>query len=216
MAPQTLIKTVQTINLNRKENKQIKTVILVTGSPGVGKTSVSHTLASKLDARYISITELVKKEGLFTSIDNERKTLVADTKKLQERLTKILSASEGTIIIEGHYSVDVVPEKDVHAVFVLRRDPNEQKRVLEKRGYAEKKVWENLASEILDVCLLDALSACGTDKVCEIDVSGKTVEAVVKDMILVLEKKRGCMSGVVDWLGKLEKTGQLEEFLRKF
>ena len=182
----------------------------------MGKTSVAHTLASKLSANYIGITELVKKEGLVTSIDNERKTLVADTKKVQERLKEILSTSEGTTIVEGHYAVDVVPQTDVQAVFVLRRDPNELKTVLEKRGYPEKKVWENLASEILDVCLMDALSAYDADKVCEVNVTGKTVEAVVEEAILVLEKKRECMSGIVDWLGQLEKTGQLEEFLRNF
>lgn len=182
----------------------------------MGKTAVSHTLATKLGARYIGITELVKNEQLVTSIDEERKTLVADTKKVQERLQEILSALEGNIIIEGHYVVDVVPKKDVHAVFVLRRDPNELKSVLEKRGYPKKKVGENLASELLDVCLWDALSACDADKVCEVDVSGRTVEAVVEEMILVLENKKECRSGIVDWLGKLEKTGQLEEFLQKF
>jgi adenylate kinase len=109
-----------------------------------------------------------------------------------------------------------VPQKDVQAVFVLRRDPNELKNVLEKRGYPEKKLWENLASEILDVCLWDALSACGADKVCEIDVSGRTIDAVVEEIVMVLEKKKECRSGIVDWLGKLEKTGQLEEFLRNF
>jgi adenylate kinase len=181
----------------------------------VGKTTISRKLASKLDARYIGITELVKNENLVTSIDKERKTLVADTKKVQERLQEILSRSEGTIIIEGHYAPDVLPKKDVHTVFVLRRDPHELKNVLEKRGYHEKKVWENLASEILDVCLSDAISACGADKVCEIDVSGKTVEEVVEEIILVLEKKKECKAGTVDWLGKLENEGQLEEFLRK-
>jgi adenylate kinase len=173
-------------------------------------------LASKLDAYCIGITEFVKNEKLVTSIDEERKTLVADTKKVEERLQEILSASEGNIIVEGHYAVDVVPKKDVHSVFVLRRDPNELKSVLEKRRYPEKKIWENLASEILDVCLWDALSVCGADKVCEIDVSGKTVEAVVEEIILVLEKKKECRSGIVDWLRKLEKTGQLGEFFRKF
>ena len=142
--------------------------------------------------------------------------MVADTKKVQKRLQEMTATSKGNIIIEGHYATDVVPKKDVHAVFVLRRDPNELKFVLEKRGYPEKKVWENLASEILDVCLWDALSTCDADKVCEIDVSGKTIDDVVNEIILVLEKKKECMSGIVDWLGKLEKTGQLEEFLRNF
>ncbi len=195
--------------------KNFRKAILVTGTPGVGKTAVSHKLASKLDALYIGITELVKKQKLITSVDDERKTLIADTEKVSKQLQEILAKTEASIIIEGHYAVDVVPKKDVNTVFVLRRDPRELKDALEKRGYDEKKLWENLAAEILDVCLWDALSACGSDKVCEIDVSGKTVETVVEEMMLVLEKRKDCRQGIVDWLGKLENNGQLGEFLRK-
>jgi len=189
---------------------------LVTGTPGVGKTTVSHKLASKLDALYIGITELVKTKKLITSVDEERKTLIADTEKVSKQLQEILAKAEGSIIIEGHYAVDVVPKKDVDIVFVLRRDPRELKDALEKRGYEEKKLWENLAAEILDVCLWDAISACDAHKVCEVDVSGKTVETVVEEMIMVLEKRKDCRFGIVDWLGKLENEGQLEEFLRNF
>jgi adenylate kinase len=196
--------------------KNFTKAILVTGTPGVGKTTVSHRLASKLDAHYIGITELVKKQKLITGIDENRQTLVADTEKISKQLQQILTKTGGRVIIEGHYAVDVVPKKDVNTVFVLRRDPRELKSALEKRGYEEKKLWENLAAEILDVCLWDALSACGSDKVCEIDVSGKTVEAVVEEMLLVLEKREDCRHGIVDWLGKLENEGQLEEFLRNF
>jgi len=196
--------------------KNVTKAILVTGTPGVGKTTVSHKLASKLNAMYVGVTELVKKQKLIIGIDENRQTLVADTEKVSEQLQQILANTEGTVIIEGHYVVDVVPKKDVNTVFVLRRDPRELKNALEKRGYEEKKLWENLAAEILDVCLWDALSACGADKVCEIDVSGKTVEAVVKEIMLVLEKRAECRHGIVDWLGKLENEGQVEEFLRKF
>jgi adenylate kinase len=196
--------------------KNFRKVILVTGTPGVGKTTISHKLASKLDALHIGITELVKKKKLITSVDEDRRTLIADTEKVSKQLQETLAKTEGTIIIEGHYAVDVVPKKDVNTVFVLRRDPRELKGALEKRGYEEKKLWENLAAEILDVCLWDALSACGSDKVCEIDVSDKTVEAVVEEIMLVLEKRKDCRFGIVDWLGKLENDGQLGEFLRKF
>ncbi len=195
--------------------KNFRKAILVTGTPGVGKTTVSHKLASKLDAPYIGITELVKNQKLITNVDEERKTLIADTEKVSKQLQEILAKTEASIIIEGHYAVDVVPKKDVNTVFVLRRDPHELKDALEKRGYEKKKLWENLAAEILDVCLWDALSACGSDKVCEIDVSGKTVETVVEEMMLVLEKRKDCRHGIVDWLGKLENDGQLEEFLKK-
>ncbi len=196
--------------------KKFRKAILVTGTPGVGKTTVSHKLASRLNASYIGITSLVKKEKLIASVDEARRTLIADTEKVSKRMQEILESSEGSIIIEGHYAVDVVSKKDVDTVFVLRRDPTELMGVLEKRGFEGKKIWENLAAEILDVCLLDALSACGADKVCEIDVSGKTVGTVVEEMVMVLEKRKACRSGIVDWLGKLDGEGRLEEFLRDF
>ena len=196
--------------------KGFRRVILVTGTPGVGKTSVSRLLASKLDAVYISLAELVERERLISGVDKARGTLIADTDRVSKRVQEIIKSSECDVIVDGHYAVDVVPTKDVHMVFVLRRDPRELKDVMENRGFKERKLWENLAAEILDVCLWDAVSACGSDNVCEVDVSGKKVEEVVEDVILVLEGRKKCRVGIVDWLGKLEEEGRLHEFLKPF
>jgi adenylate kinase len=196
--------------------KKFRRVILVTGTPGVGKTSISRSLASKLDAFYVSLAELVKQERLISGVDKARGTLIADTDRVSKQMQEVIKSSERDVIVDGHYAVDVVPPKDVHLVFVLRRDPSELKSVMENRGFNERKLWENLAAEILDVCLWDAVSACGSDKVCEIDVSGKRIEEIVKDVILVLEAKEKCRVGIVDWLGKLEGEGRLHEFLKHF
>jgi adenylate kinase len=196
--------------------KKFKKIILVTGTPGVGKTTVSNKLASKLNALCVGITDLVREKRLFASVDEARQTLIADTEEVSNHLQEIVKSSKGNIIIEGHYAVDVVPKEEVDTVFVLRRDPSELKEKLEQRGFVGKKLWENLAAEILDVCLLDALVACGEEKVCEIDVSGKSVEEVMEEMIMVLENSKACRSGIVDWLGKLEDEGCLGEFLRDF
>jgi len=75
-------------------------------------------------------------------------------------------------------------------------------------------LWENLASEILDVCLVEALNLHGKEKVCELDASGKSVEEVVREILNILEGRRKCRMGLVDWLGMLEKKGLLEEFLK--
>ena len=194
--------------------KGFRRVILVTGTPGVGKSSVSRLLASRLGGVYVGLAELVEREGLVSGVDEVRGTLVADVDGVSRRVREILDGSEGDIIVDGHYAVDVVPAEDVFVVFVLRRDPKELKGVLESRGFGERKVWENLAAEILDVCLWDAVSACGSGKVCEVDVSGEKVEDVVEDMILVLEGRKKCRVGIVDWLGKLEEEGRLHEFLK--
>jgi adenylate kinase len=196
--------------------KKFKKIILVTGTPGVGKTTVSNKLASKLNALCVGITDLVREKRLFASVDEARQTLIADTEEVSNHLQEIVKSSKGNIIIEGHYAVDVVPKEEVDTVFVLRRDPSELKEKLEQRGFVGKKLWENLAAEILDVCLLDALVACGEEKVCEIDVSSKSVEEVMEEMIMVLENSKACRSGIVDWLGKLEDEGCLGEFLRDF
>jgi adenylate kinase len=196
--------------------KRFRRVILVTGTPGVGKTTVSHSLVSKLDAVYISLAELVERERLISGVDKARGTLIADTDRVSKRMQEIIKSSECDVIVDGHYAVDVVPTKDVHMVFVLRRDPSELKNVMENRGFKERKLWENLAAEILDVCLWDAVSVCGSDKVCEIDVSGKRIEEVVEDIILMLEGRKKCQVGIVDWLGKLEGEGRLREFLKSF
>jgi adenylate kinase len=196
--------------------KRFRRVILVTGTPGVGKTTVSRSLASKLDAAYISLAELVEREKLISGVDKARGTLIADTARVSKRMQEIIKSSERDVIVDGHYAVDVVPPKDVHLVFVLRRDPSELKSVMENRGFKERKLWENLAAEILDVCLWDAVVACGSDRVCEIDVSGKRIEEAVKDIALVLQRKKKCRMGMIDWLGKLEGEGRLYEFLKPF
>jgi adenylate kinase len=198
-----------------KEIKTIRTVILVTGTPGVGKTTTSKLLASKLDARYVSVTKLVKSKNLVHEVDEQRDTLVADTEKVSEQIREILQTTDGNVVIEGHYVADLVPKQQTTLVFVLRKDPTILKTVLEKRGYSENKVWENLSSEVLDVCLWDAVSAVGPNKVCEINVTDKTVDEAVEQMLQVLENKQLCKIGIVDWLTTLDTNGKLEEYMQK-
>lgn len=193
-----------------------KRVILVTGTPGVGKTAVSRLLASRIGAWRIDLGEIVQREVLVSGVDRLRGSLVADMNRVSSRVQEMVRNCESDIIIDGHYAIDVVLTKDIHLVFVLRRDPDELKRLMEGRGFGGGKLWENLAAEILDVCLWDAVKACGIEKVCEIDVSGKTIEEVVEDIVSVLEGKGERRVGIVDWLGKLEADGRLDDFLKFF
>ena len=192
--------------------EEFKRIILITGTPGVGKTAVSRLLASELKARHVDLGGLVKRENLISGVDKARGTLIADIRRVSKRMKKIIEDSEQDVIVDGHYAVDVVPKQEVYLVFVLRRSPDELKRLMEDRGFGEEKLWENLAAEILDVCLCDAVDACGLDKVCEIDVSGKELKEVVSEVISVLEGKSKCRVGIVDWLGKLDKEGRLHDF----
>jgi adenylate kinase len=192
-----------------------KSVILLTGTPCVGKTTVARLLASKLDAFYVNLTELATTENLVSGKDEERDSIIVDENRMQRQISEIIKSCEKqNIVIDGHYAVSVVPKKLVTYVFVLRRDPVELRKFMEQCGFSGHKLWENLASEILDVCLVDALNVHGKGVVCELDVTGKSVEEVVSKILDILGGQEECHVGLVDWLGKLENEGLLEEFLK--
>ena len=191
----------------------MKKIILVTGTPCVGKTSVSRKLAAKLNALHIDL-ELVKREKLYSEIDTERNSLIADLDKVSQKVKKIIQKTESDVIVDGHYAVHVVTPEVVNFVFVLRKDPRKLKTLMEERGYSSGKLWENLEAEILDVCLSEAIEVCGKNKVCEIDATDKSIDEVVDEILGIIDGKRRCYVGIVDWLGKLEKEGVLDYFLK--
>jgi adenylate kinase len=192
-----------------------KCVILVTGTPCVGKTSAARLLASKLDALYINLTELAVRESLVLGKDEERDSIIIDEARMRRKIRETIENCEKKyIVVDGHYAVNVVPKRLVTHVFVLRRDPVELRKFMEQCGFSGRKLWENLASEILDVCLVEALKIHGEAKVCELDVTNKSVSETVNELSAILSGVKKCGVGIVDWLGKLEKDGLLDTFLK--
>jgi len=192
-----------------------KRVILITGTPCVGKTTVARSLAAELDALYINLTDLANKHNLTIGEDKKRKTTIINEEKMRRKITEIINTAEkSTIIVDGHYAAAVVPKRYVTRIIVLRRNPIELRKFMEKCGFQGPKLWENLASEILDVCLVEALREHEKEKVCELDVTGKTVEGVTREILDVLNERKKCYVGCVDWLGMLEKEGLADEFLK--
>jgi adenylate kinase len=192
-----------------------KRVILLTGTPCVGKSSVAQLLCVKLDAFYVNLTELAVRENFISGKDLERNSIIVDERRMRRKISEtIAKCDKEDVIVDGHYAVSVVPKKLVTYIFVLRRDPVELKSFMEKAGFSGRKLWENLAAEILDVCLVDALKVHGREKVCELDVTGKSVEEVVDGILGILMGHGKCRVGVVDWLSKLESEGLLDEFLK--
>jgi adenylate kinase len=192
-----------------------KTVILITGTPGVGKTTVSKQLAKELEALYINLTELAQTNNLVLGEDKERKTTIINEKKMRQKISEILStADKSVIIIDGHYAAAVVPKRYVTKTFVLRRNPVELHTLMQKSGFFGAKLWENLASEILDSSLIEAVREQGEHKVCELDITSKTPTIVSSEIRTILSEHRECPLGQVDWLGTLENKGILDKYLK--
>ena len=192
-----------------------KTVILITGTPGVGKTTVAKQLAEELDAHYINLTELAQTNNLLSGEDKERKTTIISEKKMRRKISEIVHVTnKSAIIVDGHYAAAVVPKRYVTRVFVLRRNPVELHTLMKKSGFSGAKLWENLASEILDGSLIEAVREQGEHKVCELDITGKTPTSVSSEIRTILSEHRECPLGQVDWLGTLENKGILDKYLK--
>ncbi len=152
--------------------------IALTGTPGVGKTSVAQELSKRLNLDHIEITKIASEWGAVLEKDEE--SLVVDEDILRENLENL-----DNIIIDSHFAEIF----DVDLVFVLRCEPKILYERLKERGYSEKKVKENVMAEILDYCLVNALEYHEPEKVFEIcenavDEISKIVENPQKEKSL--------------------------------
>ena len=196
------------------QHNHMKRVIIITGTPCVGKTTTAKQLASKLNAHYINLTNFAETNNLTLSKDKKRHTTIINEKAMQHKLAETINTTDNAnIIIDGHYASVVTPPNLATHVFVLRRSPKELKPLMQKCGFEGSKLWENLSAEILDTCLIEALQT-QQGKVCELNVTGKTAEETVNDIMEVLEKGKKCYSGIVDWLGMLEREGLTDQYLK--
>jgi len=163
--------------------------IAITGTPGVGKTTVSKVLGEKLGIRVIDITEVVKKYKLYTEKDEDMDSYVIDFEKLENFINEI-EKHEKDVILDGHASHLLNPDYTI----VLRCNPEIVKERLEKRGYKPKKVLENVQAEILDVCLCESKG-----RVYEIDTTNRDVEDIVNEIIEAIKHKKE-RKGIVNWI----------------
>lgn len=147
-------------------------IITITGTPGTGKTYIAKKLASN-NLKYINLSSIIKKEKLYDSYDRKAKTYDVDEKKLKKlnkrfeeykekeiKIKKIMTFSEikqkingkRGIIIDSHLSHCL----DSDLCIVVKADIKTISKRLKKREYSEKKIKDNIESEIFDICLEDA------------------------------------------------------------
>jgi len=158
--------------------KKLPSKIVITGTPGTGKTTVAKLLSRKLRLPVTHITNIVKEKKL--GIGKEKGSIVVDMKKLQKELEK------RTGLIEGHLACEFPLKSAV--VIVLRCNPNVLKKRMQKRGYSSSKIMENLEAEALDYCTINAEKHYKT--VFEVDTSKKDVDKVAEHCIGILDGKR--------------------------
>jgi|TARA_Y100000310_G_scaffold271804_1_gene286447 adenylate kinase len=72
-------------------------VIIITGSVGTGKTTLSKLLAKKLNFYYIDVNKIVREYNISEGYDKKRKTNIVDINKLNKALIKEIKNYKNTI-----------------------------------------------------------------------------------------------------------------------
>ena len=182
---------------------------VITGVPGVGKTTLSRMLAELTGGVHVDLSELAERRGIISGYDESRGTSIVDLELMRKELAVLLEGGEGPLILDGHFAPEVVPPGAVSLALVLRRAPWILRGELAARGFPEEKVRENVEAELLDVCLVDAIDSLGRERVCEVDTTGKTPGEVLDEAVSIIQGGRPCRRGLVDWLGRDESRGLL-------
>lgn len=151
--------------------------IILTGTPGVGKTTTAQQLIeiaqssdTKIPLKHLSINKIAKDENLYESFDEELQTHVVDEDKLLDHVEKLIEdgGGEGGWVIDWHVC-DIFPERWIDLVVVLRcEDTNvfyerltsdKKAEGAESRGYTGQKLQENIDAEIFGVIADEAKEA---------------------------------------------------------
>ncbi|KAF2847273.1 P-loop containing nucleoside triphosphate hydrolase protein [Plenodomus tracheiphilus IPT5] len=141
--------------------------IIITGTPGVGKTTHAEQLARATGFKHISVNQIVKDEGFHEGKDEETGSWIVDEDKLLDHLETLPLHSTGGYILDWH-ACDLFPERWIDLVIVLRCDSTVLYDRLTSRGYSGKKLEENMDSEIMQVLLDEAREAYKEEIVVEL------------------------------------------------
>ncbi|RMZ91984.1 hypothetical protein DV736_g795, partial [Chaetothyriales sp. CBS 134916] len=184
--------------------------IIVTGTPGVGKTTTVATLlslatgtpnATPIPLKHLSINDLVKSRSCHEGYDAALQTYIVDEEKLMDEVEKEINDGEGEggWVIDWH-STEGFAVRWVDLVVVLRC---ENTAVLfdrlKQRGYPEAKVQENMDAEIFGVVADEARDAWSEEEDQVVELKSEVAEQVEENAERILE-------WVVRWRKDMEEV----------
>eukprot|EP00581_Thalassiosira_minuscula_P019024 CAMPEP_0183725702 /NCGR_PEP_ID=MMETSP0737-20130205/21290_1 /TAXON_ID=385413 /ORGANISM="Thalassiosira miniscula, Strain CCMP1093" /LENGTH=184 /DNA_ID=CAMNT_0025956783 /DNA_START=115 /DNA_END=669 /DNA_ORIENTATION=+ len=162
--------------MDDNETERKRPNILVTGTPGVGKTSTASLIAETIGLKHINVGELIKQHKCYDGRDDALDTHILDEDKLLDLMETMFQecADDNTGIVADYHSCELFPERWFDLILVLRAKTEVLYDRLTSRGYSEKKRSENMEAEIMQVVLDEARESYDVEIVHE--VPSNTVE----------------------------------------
>ena len=188
--------------------------IVITGNPGVGK----HTIAKEIERTW-KISELIdiNKTAIDAGLVEQNQDVIeVDVNKLKKHLKPIVSdiprlhSMGRTGVVVGHLAPYVMDGEYGNPCIVLRKNPYKLLDIYKKRGYTEKKMKDNLGSEILGIITNDAIKNFGQEKTFQVDTTDHTPkELAVRIHDIYYGKDNG---DNIDWLQLIQEKNDLKKF----
>jgi adenylate kinase len=192
--------------------KTARQAIIVTGTPGTGKTTFAKKLAKEIGADYVALTQFVSERKLYTGFDWERESRVVNLARVHASLNRLLLQTRRPTIVDTHMPEGIIPKDLVKLIFVLRCHPRILEERLSKKKWKQSKIRENVLAEMLDVCLINAVRWFGLSRVVQVDTSHITVNkclATAKRILIQPARRRV----KIDWIATLDKEHSLARYL---
>jgi len=158
-------------------------MIVVTGTPGTGKTTVAKLIAARLSLPLIEVNRLVRQKHLYCG--RESGSLLVDMKALKKELKHFEGVAEGHVLCELRLPATAI---------VLRASPRAIRRRLEPRHYSKQKLKDNIEAEALDYCAIMARK--NYKQVADVDTTGLKPPQSATKAINYMQKGK---SDSVDW-----------------
>ncbi|MDT7863747.1 MAG: AAA family ATPase [Vulcanisaeta sp.] len=173
--------------------------LLVTGTPGVGKTTIATGLARIYGATIVGLDEIItpvlkwdpKLQTYHVTNENEARKLIT------ERLKTLNSYIIDTV------AVNLIDASLIDWCVVLRLEPTQLMDRLTRRNWPHCKVVENVLAEIVGSSLVMAINMFGRDRVIEVDTTNKNVDEVINYITNRIAYGRPAV-GIVDWLDDVD------------
>ncbi|GAB2211469.1 hypothetical protein Droror1_Dr00024783 [Drosera rotundifolia] len=172
------------------QNQRTKPNMLITGTPGTGKTTMSSALAEATGLRHIEVGELVKQKNLHHDWDEELECHVIDEDLVCDEMEDMME-SGGNIV--DYHGCEFFPERWFDRVVVLQTDNTILYDRLSKRGYTGSKLSNNIECEIFQMLLEEAKECYSHDIV--IATRSDTIDDITRNVEVLKDWVNGWSSG---------------------
>jgi len=162
-------------------------IIIVTGSPGVGKSVISKALSARLGCEFLESGVFFRSVGALRPDPSGRSSDIVDERLALESIRGFVLSREGCFVVSTLHPTLWLDNIQDHviSIILLRCHPMILLSRLESRSWGRAKILENVIAESFNVIAEELLEY--EDLVLEVDTSGRSVDEIVEEILAKLE-----------------------------